>query len=106
MRERFDSEYIHSELERIGDHLETSLTVYLIGGGSMAFRDLKETTKDIDLVVADGDALQQLQVALLDCGYDVVKANSASYCEIICSRYLSCRHTVIASQVTNSRTRL
>jgi len=43
-RERFDSEYIRSELERIGDRLEAPLTVYLIGGGSMAFRDLKETT--------------------------------------------------------------
>jgi hypothetical protein len=39
MRERFDSEYIRSELERIGDQLETPLTIYLIGGGSMAFRD-------------------------------------------------------------------
>lgn len=48
MRERFDGEYIRSELVRIGDHLEAPLTVYLIGGGSMAFRDLKEATKDID----------------------------------------------------------
>ena len=54
MKERFDSEYIRSELERISDHLETPLTVYLIGGGSMSFRNLKETTKDIDLVVTDG----------------------------------------------------
>jgi len=82
MRERFDSEYIHSELERIGDHLETPLTVSLIGGGSTAFRDLKETTKDIDLVVTDGDALQQLQVALLDCGYEVVKDPNEEYHEL------------------------
>ena len=61
MKERFDSEYIRSELKRISDHLETPLTVYLIGGGSMAFRNLKETTKDIDLVVTDGDALQQFR---------------------------------------------
>ena len=48
MRARFDSEYIEGELERIGDAIETPLTVYLIGGGAMAFRDLKDTTKDIN----------------------------------------------------------
>lgn len=88
MRERFDSEYIHAELERIGDHLEVPLTVYLIGGGSMAFRDLKETTKDIDLVVTDGDALQQLQVTLLDCGYEVVKDPTEEYHELGAKRIL------------------
>lgn len=88
MRQRFDSEYIHSELERIGNHLETPLTVYLISGGSMAFRDLKETTKDIDLVVADGGVLRQLQAALLDCGYEVVKEPGEEYHELGAQRIL------------------
>jgi hypothetical protein len=88
MRERFDSEYIRSELERISDHLETPLTVYLIGDGSMTFRNLKETTKDIDLVVTDGDALQQFQVVLLDCGYEVVKDPSEEYHELGAQRIL------------------
>ena len=105
MRERFDSEYIHSELERIGDRLETPLTVYLIGGGSMAFRDLKEATKDIDLVVTDGDALRQLQVALLDCGYEVVKDPGEEYHELGAQRILEnddgCRIDIFNRQVVD-----
>ena len=69
MRERFDNTYIQSELERIGMQLETPLTVYLIGGDAMAFRDLKETTKDIDLVVTSGDDLRVLQTPRLRLRY-------------------------------------
>ncbi|ATW89585.1 hypothetical protein halTADL_2878 [Halohasta litchfieldiae] len=72
MRARFDSEYIEAELERIGTQIETPLTVYLIGGGAMTFRDLKNTTKDIDLIVTGGGDLQQLQIALLENGYKIV----------------------------------
>lgn len=64
MRARFDSSYIRSELEHIGEQLDDPLTVFLIGGGSMAFRGLKDTTKDIDLIVASGDDLGQLQAVL------------------------------------------
>jgi hypothetical protein len=105
MRKRFDSEYIRSELEQINDHLETPLTVYLIGGGSMAFRNLKETTKDIDLVVTDGDALRQLQVVLLDCGYEVVKDPSEEYHELGAQRILEnadgCRIDVFNQKVVD-----
>jgi len=66
MRARFDRAYIRSELERIGQQLDNPLTVFLIGGGSMAFRGLKETTKDIDLLVSSGDDLSQLQAVLLE----------------------------------------
>jgi hypothetical protein len=44
MRARFDSSYIRLELERIGQQLDDPLTVFLIDGGSMAFRGLKEMT--------------------------------------------------------------
>jgi hypothetical protein len=37
MRARFDRSYIRSELERIGQQLDDPLTVFLIGGGAMAF---------------------------------------------------------------------
>ncbi len=48
MRARFDSAYIEGELQRLGHSMEPPLTVYQIGGGTMAFRDLKDTTKDVD----------------------------------------------------------
>jgi hypothetical protein len=79
MRARFDREYISSELTRIGMRLDTPITVYLIGGGAMAFRDLKETTKDIDLVVTSGDDLRVLQAVLHDCGYEIVTEPGEAY---------------------------
>jgi hypothetical protein len=45
----------------------------------MAFRDLKNTTKDIDLVVASGADLGQLQATLLQCGYEIVRAPDEEY---------------------------
>lgn len=105
MRERFDGEYIRLELERIGDQLEASMTVFLLGGGAMAFRDLKETTKDIDLVVTDGDALRQLQSVLLGCGYEVVEEPGKEYDELGAQRILEnddgCRIDVFNRQMVD-----
>jgi len=50
-RPQFDAAYIEAELQELGAALNTEVTAFLIGGGSMAFRGLKDTTKDIDLVV-------------------------------------------------------
>lgn len=103
MRARFDSEYIRAELERIGEQIDTPLTVYLIGGGAMAFRDLKNTTKDIDLIVTDGDDLQLLQGVLLENGYEIVKEPEAEYDELGAQRILEnddgCRIDVFNRQV-------
>jgi len=82
MRARFDSAYIEDELERLGDSMETPLTVYLIGGGAMALRDLKDTTKDIDLIVTNAENLKQLQTTLLSSGYGIVKNPGEEYDEL------------------------
>ena len=103
MRRRFDSSYIRSELERIGQQLDNPLTVFLIGGGSMAFRGLKETTKDIDLIVSSGDDLSQLQAVLLELGYDIVREPDEEYEELGAQRILEnddgCRIDVFNQQV-------
>lgn len=103
MRARFDSEYIEQELERIGEESKTPLTVYLIGGGAMAFRDLKNATKDIDLVVTGGDALQRLQAVLLANGYNIVKEPGDEYDELGAQRIFEnddgCRIDVFNRQV-------
>jgi hypothetical protein len=103
MRRRFDSEYIESELRRVGRQLEAELTVYLIGGGAMAFRGLKNTTKDIDLIVADGDDLRVLQSILLDNGYDIVKEPGEEYDALGAQRILEnddgCRIDIFNQQV-------
>lgn len=105
MRTRFDSDYIEAELKRIGERIDTPLTVYLIGGGAMAFRDLKNATKDIDLIVTDGDDLQRLQIVLLKTGYEIVKEPGDEYDELGAQRILEnddgCRIDVFNKQVAD-----
>lgn len=105
MSARFDSAYIRSELERIGEQLEAPLTVFLIGGGAMAFRDLKTTTKDIDLVVTSGADLGRLQATLLKLGYEIVRAPDEEYEDLGAQRILenddSCRIDLFNRQVSD-----
>ncbi len=49
----FDAAYINQELEKIGVRIKRPMSIYLIGGCAMSFRNLKETTKDIDIVFRD-----------------------------------------------------
>ena len=103
MRARFDSSYIRSELEHIGQQLDEPLTVFLIGGGAMAFRDLKTTTKDIDLIVASGDDIGQLQAVLLELGYEIVREPDEEYEALGAQRILEndngCRIDIFHQQV-------
>ncbi|QZY01190.1 hypothetical protein [Halobaculum rubrum] len=71
-RNRFDRGYIERELGRIADALATPVDAYLIGGGAMSLRDLKDTTKDIDLVVANEDGYKRLLGGLESLGYEEV----------------------------------
>lgn len=103
MRKRFDQEYIRSELQRIDEDIENPLTVYLIGGGAMAFRGLKDTTKDIDLIVTDGNNLRQLQTVLLENGYESVENPAEEYDTLGAKRILEnsdgCRVDLFNQQV-------
>ena len=103
MRRRFDAEYIRSELNRLGTQLRTEVTVYLIGGGAMAFRSLKDTTKDVDLVVTDGNDLRVLGAALRENGYEVVREPGDEYEDLGAQRILEnedgCRFDVFNRQV-------
>jgi hypothetical protein len=71
-RGRFDRNYIETELNRIAEHLQTDVDAYLIGGGAMSLRDLKDTTKDIDLVMANKEAFSRLMGTLQELGYEEV----------------------------------
>ena len=51
--ESFDAGYIDRELQQIGSRVKKPVSIYLIGGCAMAFRRLKEVTKDIDIVFRD-----------------------------------------------------
>jgi hypothetical protein len=81
-RERFGRDYIERELRRIAEGLETDVEAYLIGGGAMSLRDLKDTTKDIDLVVSNEEAYGRLLGTLRELGYEEVTDLGAEYTEL------------------------
>lgn len=83
-RKRFGSEYIEAELRQLATHLQTNVDAYLIGGGAMSLRSpgLKDTTKDIDLVVANQEVLGRLMGGLSELGYEEVTDLGEEYDEL------------------------
>jgi len=57
-------------LEELGEHLETTVDAYLLGGGNLILRGLKDSTKDVDLVVEDGQTFFAIAESLEDLGYE------------------------------------
>jgi len=105
MRPTFGREYIEDEFRRIADGLGDPLTVYLIGGGAMSLRDLKGATKDIDLVVTDGDAYGQLWAVLMDLEYSEVQSLDPDYRALGATSCVEnddgCRLDIFNQQVAN-----
>jgi DNA-binding HxlR family transcriptional regulator len=66
-------------LGELGDHLETPVDVYLLGGGNLILRGLKDSTKDVDLVVADGQTFFAIAESLQDLGYEERSDLEAAY---------------------------
>ncbi|MFT4932128.1 MAG: hypothetical protein ACI91T_002016 [Natronomonas sp.] len=79
MRPTFGREYMEDEFRRIADCLSDPLTVSLIGGGAMALRDLKDATKDIDLVVPDSEGYGRLWDVLMELGYAEIQSLGPDY---------------------------
>lgn len=66
----FGKEYIRKELKKLDDVLDEQLKLYLIGGGNMSLLNLKDATKDIDVILDKEKDLPVLKNALLNCGYE------------------------------------
>jgi hypothetical protein len=67
----FAREYLKRELERLDGLLSDRVNIYIIGGGAMSFQNLKDATKDIDVIVRSGNEMEQLGDALTRTGYFV-----------------------------------
>ena len=57
-------------LTDVGERLDQEVDTYLLGGGNLILRDLKDSTKDIDVVVKDERELASLVDALKRLGYE------------------------------------
>jgi hypothetical protein len=71
----------------------------------MSLRDLKGATKDIDLVVPDGDAYGQLWAVLMDLGYAEVQSLNPDYRALGATSCVEnddgCRLDIFNQQVAN-----
>jgi hypothetical protein len=76
---QFDLAYIEAEFERVAPQLSRPVTVHVIGGGSMAFRGTKRSTKDIDVVLESADEADALIAALARAGYSVPGGLATAY---------------------------
>ena len=65
----FEASAIRQQFSELAGLIDTDLTVYLIGGGALTLQDLKNATRDIDLIVREMAELQQLWNVLRDAGY-------------------------------------
>lgn len=102
MRRRFDADYLRDEFDQLGAALSVRTNAYLIGGGSMAFRDLKDATKDVDLVVEGRATLERIRNALANRGYETVQSPGDDYASLGAEAILEndgCRFDLFVRQV-------
>ncbi len=58
-----------SLFEKISEHVKAPVSVYLIGGGALALRNLKTATIDLDIICARKNDFDILKEALISLGY-------------------------------------
>lgn len=78
----FGSAGIRHQFNELADLLDEGLTVYLIGGGALTLEDLKNATKDVDLIVREQAELRQLWRVLTSAGYEPQEDLAGAYEEL------------------------
>jgi hypothetical protein len=66
----FDKEYLSREFDKVASKITKPVTLFVIGGGGLAFYGLKEATKDIDVILQNPDEFRTLTMALKDLKYN------------------------------------
>jgi len=69
LEEYFGEEKLLSVLAEIGKIIEEEINIYLIGGGNMIIQGIKDSTKDIDLIIESTEDFYALTEVLEDLGY-------------------------------------
>jgi len=73
---------LETGLKELGATLETPVDVYLLGGGNLILRGLKDSTKDIDLVVETTQTFRLIAEALQEEGYDERRELETAYAQL------------------------
>lgn len=69
-RGKHPEDSLQKGFKELGEALETNVAVYLLGGGNLILRELKDSTKDIDVVVTDSNDFYTLVETLQKLGYE------------------------------------
>ncbi len=69
MERQFDRDYIDSELAKIGARVKNQVKIYLIGGCAMSFRNIKESTRDVDILFENEEDCKTFCDALFGAEY-------------------------------------
>lgn len=68
-RRKHPEERLRKSLEELGSSLGEEADAYLIGGANLILRNIKDSTKDIDIVLEDRECFDKVTEALKDLGY-------------------------------------
>ena len=68
----FSIDSIKGFLNNLDKNLKEKLSIFMIGGGAMCLKNLKDATFDIDLIVMSKKDFNILHKAMLQLGFDVV----------------------------------
>ncbi|GGC71394.1 DUF6036 family nucleotidyltransferase [Haloferax sulfurifontis] len=73
---------IREQFHELANLINEPITVFLIGGGALTLQELKNATKDIDLIVREEYELKQLWTALTAAGYEPPEDLEQEYDEL------------------------
>ena len=69
MRHSYEKAELEGFFRKIGEKLPSHITVFLLGGGAMAFRNQKTATKDLDLVFENGKECKEFVSAIKELAF-------------------------------------
>ncbi len=75
----YKKEKLLEELQAIGNKLDREITIYLIGGCAMSLRNLKDFTKDVDVIFTSLEELKAFEQGLMALGYETTVQKDAIY---------------------------
>lgn len=78
----FGSNEIRRQFSELANLINNDLTVYLIGGGALTLEEMKNGTKDIDLIVREKSELNQLWHVLRSAEYKPQEELDKEYSEL------------------------
>lgn len=82
MRVMSSQNSIEAEFTKIDRSLDENLTVYLMGGGAMTLRGLKNATYDLDLLLTTRYDFEYLRDLLIELDYEIVENPIDEYKEL------------------------